>query len=122
MKRIARKRKIDSWGSVREKIVEIVENASEQTTALSLPYGLQKSYTISHQEPVKILLHPAMNEYDTFVTHHGKANKYYLNLWTINHKDSSHSMMVKQQKIQINYQIKHLVYVPTHRYMPSILI
>ena len=115
MKQIVSKRKIDSWDNVKEKISEIMENAPDQTTSLSMPYGLQKAYIISHPEPVKLLLHPNMNEYDSFVTHHGKAKKYYLNLWTVNHKASAHTKMVKQQKIQLSYQIKHIIYVPTHR-------
>lgn len=54
-----------------------------------------------------------MNDYDTFVTHHGKAKKYYLNLWTVNQKDSQPEK--KSTKVQLNYQLKHIVYVPTHR-------
>ena len=54
-----------------------------------------------------------MNDYDTFVTHHGKAKKFYLNLWTVNQKDS-HSEK-KNMKVKLNYKLKHLIYVPTHR-------
>jgi hypothetical protein len=70
-------------------------------------------YGISHPEPVRILLHPSMNDYDTFVTHHGKAKKFYLNLWTVNQKDSQPEK--KNTKVQLNYPLKHIVYVPTHR-------
>lgn len=116
MTKLSNQAKIDSWENVKETINEISENIPDHTSALSLPYGLQNHYTISHQEPVRILLHPNMNDYDTFVTHHGKAKKFYLDLWTVNHKDCPEKGKIKlQQNLQLRYQIKNIIYVPTHR-------
>ena len=115
MTKIARKRKIESWECVKEKICEILKNVPDHTSALTLSYGLQSLYTVSHHEPVRILLHPNINDYDTFVTHHGKAKKYYLNLWTVNQKECLERAKIKQQRVQLNYQIKHIVHLPTHR-------
>ena len=107
MTKLSKQTKIDSWENVKETINEISENIPDHTNALSLPYGLQNLYTISHQEPVRILLHPNMNDYDTFVTHHGKAKKFYLNVWTVNHKDCPEKEKIKlQQNMQLRYQIK----------------
>ena len=70
-------------------------------------------YDITHPEPVRILLHPNMNEYDTFLTHYGKAKKFYLNLWTVSQRENCPEKKIL--KIKLNYQLKHIVYVPLHR-------
>ena len=54
-----------------------------------------------------------MNDYDTFLTHHGKAKKFYLNLWTVNQKDMHPEKKIT--KVNLNYKLKHIVYVPPHR-------
>lgn len=70
-------------------------------------------YDITHPEPIRVLLHPHLNDYDTFLTHYGKARSYVLNLWTVNQKDSRAEK--KLTSVELNYQLKHIVHVPKHR-------
>jgi hypothetical protein len=44
MTKISRRRKIAGWESVKEEILEMMENVPEHTTSLSLPYGMQGCY------------------------------------------------------------------------------